>query len=119
MEKKELSWAAVSAGRSSAMKCPPRTARGSSAPGLATEAKSRHHLDLILGHGAFGVGPVILPAERFGAVAVAAQVGADDGEPFGQDGCDVVPGDMGLWVPVPLAGYGGEAWSSRRRRFSV
>ncbi|WP_256730357.1 hypothetical protein [Pseudomonas sp. ANT_H12B] len=34
------------------------------------------------------------PAFRFGAVAIAAQVGADHGEILGQARCDLVPGQV-------------------------
>ncbi len=55
------------------------------------ETKRRHHLDLILRHGAERIAGMIVAAERLFAVAVAAQVGGDDGEFFRQRRRDPQP----------------------------
>ena len=58
----------------------------------AVEAEGRHDLDHVLRHGALGVGRCVRVGGRLAAVAVAAQVGADDGEPLRQrrgDACQM------------------------------
>ena len=68
--------------------------------GEAVEAQGRHQLDLVLGHGALAVVDVALAAGRLVRVAIAAQIGRDDGEALGEDGGNLVPGGMGLRVAV-------------------
>ena len=46
----------------------------------ALEAERRHHLDLVLRHGAERVAAVVVAARRLLRIAVAAQVGGDHGE---------------------------------------
>ena len=58
----------------------------------AIEAERRHHLDLVLRHGAERIARVIVAARRLLRVAVAAQVGADDGEVLRQPRRELVPG---------------------------
>ncbi len=57
----------------------------------AREAEGRHRGDDVRRHGALGVGGVVLPARRLGALAVAAQVGRHHREAPGQGGGDAVP----------------------------
>ena len=57
----------------------------------AGEAERRHHLDLILRHGAERVARMILAAGRLLGIAVAAQVGAYHGELVRQPRRDLVP----------------------------
>ena len=64
------------------------------------EAKLLHHVHLVLGHDALGVIHVLRVSFDLGAVAVASQVRADNGEILGQTRCDLVPHGMGLGVPV-------------------
>ena len=68
--------------------------------GEALEAEGGHDLDLVLGHGALGIGRVVVAARRLGAVAVAAQVGQHHGEALGQARRNLVPHDVGLGVAV-------------------
>ena len=63
-------------------------------------AQRRHDLDHVLGHGALGVPGVIRSAVWLGTVAVAAEIGADEGEALGQDRGDAVPDRVGLRVAV-------------------
>lgn len=64
------------------------------------EVELMHQFDEVLGGGAFGVGVVLRVGWGAVAVAVAAQVWADDGEVRGQGRCDFVPHDVGLGVAV-------------------
>jgi hypothetical protein len=60
----------------------------------ALEAQRRHHLDLILRHGAEGVGAVVLSAGRLLRIPVAAQIRGDHGELAGQSRRHLMPGDV-------------------------
>ena len=60
----------------------------------AIEPERRHHLDLVLRHGAERVAAVILAARRLFRIAVAAQVGGDHGELARQPRRDLVPGHV-------------------------
>ena len=44
------------------------------------EAERRHHLDLVLRHGAERIAGMVVAAGRLLGIAIAAQVGADHGE---------------------------------------
>ena len=68
--------------------------------GELVEAELAHDLDLVCRHRALGVGLVDMAARGLAAVAVAAEVGEDDGVVFGEDGGDVMPHDVGLRVAV-------------------
>jgi hypothetical protein len=76
-------------------------------------AQRGHQLAHVGGHDPLGVALVARVAGRLVTVAVAAQVGADHGEPLGQRWRNRVPGDMGLRVAVQqdhrraVAGHGG------------
>ncbi len=56
------------------------------------ETERRHHLDLVLRHGAERIAAVILAARRLFRIPVAAQVGGDHGEFARQTRRDLVPG---------------------------
>ena len=58
------------------------------------EAERRHHLDLILRHRAERIAGMILAAGRLFGIAVAAQVGAHDGEIARQRRRNLVPRQM-------------------------
>ena len=60
----------------------------------AREAERRHHLDLVLRHGAERIAGVVLAARRLLGIAVAAQVGGHHGELLGQPRRDLVPGQV-------------------------
>ena len=62
----------------------------------ALEAERAHHLDLVGRHRALGVRRVIRRARGLVAVAVAAQVGRDDGELARQHRRHAVPHRVGL-----------------------
>ena len=66
----------------------------------ALVAERRHDLDHVLRHRALGVGGVLRVGGRLAAVAVAAQVGADDGEALGQRRRHAVPHGVGLRIAV-------------------
>ena len=59
-----------------------------------------HHLQLVSGHGAFGVPAVIITADWLVAVAVAAQVRTDDGVSLGEIGCHAMPHHVGLGIAM-------------------
>src|SRR5579875_3070802 len=54
-------------------------------------AELSHHVDHVLGHRAFRVGAVVIFAEGLGAIAIATQVGRDDGKFLCEARCDSVP----------------------------
>src|SRR4051794_11144310 len=64
--------------------------------GEALEAEGLHRLDLIARHGALGIGLVIRCRRRLPAVAVAAQIGADDCVALGEFRRHLVPHGMRL-----------------------
>ena len=66
----------------------------------AVKAERRHHLDLVLRHGAERVPGMIDAARRLLRIAVAAQVGADDGEVLGEPRRELVPARMGERIAV-------------------
>ncbi len=66
--------------------------------GEVVEAERGHDFGLVPGHGALGIGLVMVAAGRLGAVAVTAQVGQHHGESLRQGGRDPVPHDLGLGV---------------------
>ena len=66
----------------------------------ALEAELLHDLDLVLGHPAKGIVAVIRQPARLATVAVAAQVGDDDGEVLGQPRGDESPVDVRQRVAV-------------------
>jgi len=66
----------------------------------ALEAELLHDLDLVLGHPAKGIVAVIRQPARLATVAVAAQVGDDDGEVLGQPRVDESPVDVRQRVAV-------------------
>ncbi|CAN5749782.1 hypothetical protein BH20ACT23_BH20ACT23_19380 [soil metagenome] len=66
----------------------------------ALETQSGHQPDLIQGHRPLRIWLVIGSGVRFRAVAVAAEVGRDDGEMVGQSGSEPVPHDVCLWMPM-------------------
>ncbi len=68
--------------------------------GEAVMAKLRHDTDEVGRHRPFRVGAVVRIAAGLAEFAVAAQVGGDDGEAFGQRGSDLVPHDVRLRVAV-------------------
>ena len=66
----------------------------------ALETEVVHHLDVVIRHGPEGIAGMVGSAVGFRGIAVAAQVGCDDREGFGQARCDLVPADMGQRVAV-------------------
>ena len=68
--------------------------------GELAEAQIAHHQDLVPRHRALAVGLVARAAGGLATVAVAAQVGQDDGVVFGEYGGHVMPHDVGLRVAV-------------------
>ena len=65
------------------------------------EAERLHHTHLIVGGSSLAVrGMVEAGGRRLVAVAVATEVGADDGEVRRQSRCHLAPFDMALWIPV-------------------
>ena len=60
----------------------------------AVEAEMLHQLDLVLRHGALGIVDVLLAICRLAAVAIAAQVGGDDGVFLRQFGRHAEPGQV-------------------------
>ena len=64
------------------------------------EAERRHHLDLVERQRPFRIIREIGAGRRFRAVAVAAQIGDDDGEVLGQARRHLAPHHMGLRVAV-------------------
>ena len=66
----------------------------------AVEAERRHHLDLVLRHGAERIAGMVVAAGRLLGIAVAAQVGRDDGEFAREPRRDLVPGQMGKRIAV-------------------
>jgi hypothetical protein len=63
-------------------------------------AEAGHQPVDVGGHGPLGVALVVRVALGLVAVAVAAQVGADDGEVPGQPGRDPMPAGVGLGIAV-------------------
>src|SRR5262249_24282344 len=86
-------------------------------------AERVHDLDLVAGELAHAVGRMIGGAGRRAAVAEAAQVGGDHGEPFGELRRYPVPHQMRFWdavqqqdrrpLPAPAA------WDRRARRRDI
>jgi hypothetical protein len=68
--------------------------------GELVEAQIAHHHDLVPRHRALAVGLMARAAGGLAAVAVAAQVGQDNGVVFGEYGGHVMPHDVGLRVAV-------------------
>jgi len=68
--------------------------------GEAVEAQRRHSLDLVEGEGPLRIAHVVGSGGGLGAVAVAAQIGDDDGERGGQARGELAPHQMGLRVAV-------------------
>jgi hypothetical protein len=68
--------------------------------GEALEAEVRHDRDVVVGHRALGVRLVVVGGRRLGAVAVAAQIGADDRERVRQPRRDRMPHRVRLRVAV-------------------
>ena len=58
------------------------------------EAELGHDLDLVIGHGAEGIGGVVGAAIGLGAVAVTPEIGRHHGEVAGKIGRDLVPHDV-------------------------
>ncbi len=66
----------------------------------ALMAEQRHHLRHVERHGALGIGEVLGVGQRLVAVAIAAQIGADEGEAVLQPLRQLVPEHMGLGIAV-------------------
>ena len=64
--------------------------------GELVEPEGRHHLHLVLCHGALGVPGMVGATLGSSAVAVATQVGTHHGEVVGEQRCDPVPHGHGL-----------------------
>ena len=60
----------------------------------SVEAERRHHLDLVLRHGAERIAGMVVAAGRLFGIAVAAQIGRDHGELARQRRRELVPGQM-------------------------
>ena len=63
-------------------------------------AERRHHLDLVLRHGAERIVFVVVAARRLFGIAVAAQVGGDHGEVLGQPRREFLPRQMAERIAV-------------------
>jgi hypothetical protein len=68
--------------------------------GEPVEAERRHRLDLVERQRPLGIGREIGAGQRLRAVAIAAQIGRDDGEVLGQARRHLAPHRMGLRVAV-------------------
>src|SRR5499427_8457009 len=79
----------------------------------ALETERRHHLDLVLRHGAERIAAVILAARRLFRIPVAAQVGGDHGEFARQPRRDFVPGQVREWIAVQQQQRGSVAAAHR------
>ena len=66
----------------------------------ALEAERRHHLDLVLRHGAEGIVRVVVAARRLFGIAIAAQIGGDHGEVLRQPWREFPPGQMAERIAV-------------------
>ena len=78
------------------------------------EAEVPHHFDLILPGGALGISGMIFAIRRLAAVAIAAQIGRDYGELFGQSRRDLVPLGMRLRESVQQQDWRAAAGRVRR-----
>src|SRR5215467_1174969 len=80
----------------------------------AIMAERRHDLDLIDRHGAEGIIRMIGATRRLFGIAIAAQIGGDNGELLGEARREFVPGQMTERIAVheqkrrPLAGMHGD-----------
>ena len=63
-------------------------------------AERRHHLDLVLRHGAERIVFVVVAARRLLEIAIAAQVGGDHGEVLGQPRREFLPGQVAERIAV-------------------
>jgi hypothetical protein len=63
-------------------------------------AERRHHLDLVQRQRAFRIVDEIVAGRRLRAVAIAAQIGHDDGEILRQARRHLAPPHMGLGIAV-------------------
>jgi hypothetical protein len=66
----------------------------------AVEAERSHRLRLVLRQGALRIGGVVRGRGRLRAVAVAAQIGDDEGELLGQARRHLAPHDLGFGIAV-------------------
>ena len=66
----------------------------------AIKPERRHHLDLVLRHGAERIAGMILAAGWFFGIAVAAQIGGDHGEFARQRRRNLEPRQMIKWIAV-------------------
>ena len=66
----------------------------------AVVAERRHHLDLVLRHGAERIVVVVVAARRLFGIAIAAQIGGDHGEVLGQPRREFLPGQVAERIAV-------------------
>ena len=76
------------------MRCSTRAPRSWPAAMKRVEAERRHHLDLVLRHGAERIAGMVVAARRLFGIAIAAQIGRHHGEFPRQRRRELVPGQM-------------------------